>query len=81
MIFWEVAAVFAYCGALTLSINRYLYLGLGDKNDNCLKKSVISTWAGDTFEWYFIESIVAISYLTTMIILLMKSRFSKVGVD
>jgi len=37
--------------------------------------------AGNTPEWLIIEYVVFLSFLSTMLIILVKSRFSRVGAD
>ena len=39
------------------------------------------TWAGNTIEWFYFEALIYLTYLGTMMLLLIKSRFSRVGVD
>ena len=38
-------------------------------------------WAGATFEWCLLEIAIYFSYMYTLIVLLVKSRFTVIGVD
>ena len=49
---------------------------------NCFKnRDILENWAGSSHKWIVIEIIVNLCYVTTMIILLAKSRFFQVGID
>ena len=46
-----------------------------------MEQKRIEKWAGKSIEWFMIEIIVYFTYCVTMIILVLKSRFKKVGYD
>ena len=88
----EILGVVAYFGYIMTVLYYFtLWFELTDGNDSkvrdanrpdCLVyKSKFKEWSFNSLEWMIIELMVFVFYLTTMIILLIKSRFTKVGVD
>ena len=53
-----------------------------DIQPECLsKQSAFKTWSANVIEWIFMELIVFVLYLSTMVFMLIKSRCFKIGVD
>ena len=92
MKFLEIYFSFANVGILILATKGFLDLEevrIFNKFEKdklydieCFKdQKALYKWAGRCQEWFGIEIMVSLAYMFTMIILLMKSRFAKVGVD
>lgn len=53
-----------------------------DKLRKCLSdREIREKWTGTSIEWLIMEITVWVSFLSTMAILMIKSRFTKVGID
>ena len=78
----EVFAVFLYFGVILKALDIYSNWLLMKGKDGCFKTHQLTlSWAGNTIHWFYMEIIVFLAYMCTMVILLIKSRFFRVGVD
>lgn len=86
----EVMATMFYVGSVIIALNTFNNMLL--ENDSfgfdqniyppCASDSSLNKqWRGTTESWLFIETLVFTYFLLTMIILLAKSRCSKIGTD
>ena len=46
-----------------------------------VNRGILTEWAGGTMYWFICEIIVHMTYVSTLIILMAKSRFFSVGID
>ena len=65
-----------------LEINHNLNQIIYFKQPECLQnKSILKEWAGGCFDWMMLEIIIFTTYASTLILLMIKSRFMSVGND
>jgi len=57
-------------------------LALAYKRPSCFEdKKLMKQWAGGSIDWVICEIVIFISYVSTLILLIIKSRFFGVGID
>lgn len=87
----EILGILVYYGSILTTLDYTVNfstiqalegLKLRPAEPECLQRSdKYKQMAGNTLEWFQIELMTFILYMLTMMILLIKSRCSKVGVD
>ena len=46
-----------------------------------MTKPKLNEWSGNSIEWFFMEILVYITYIASMMLLMIKSRIVDIGVD
>lgn len=82
----EVFCSMWYIGVMVQCLdcyNTFFYFNSGGvRHPPCAdNEELIKQWTGNSSEWFFMEIIVFVFYFTTMIILMIRSRFTRVGID